>query len=164
MPDQKLHHASAAKTSQKLKVEVVATRHEDHGVDFQCLWEDADNNWHSGPIVFPYGSGEHDVEFKLDDRSGLNLNFQRDADNAIWFNADCCPTGANGDDKGQIHDKQVVINDKKLKLRNLNSGDACNLHYALRFTGDAWTSPDGTRHQEPYCYDPEFRNRGGISR
>lgn len=166
MSDQKLRHASATKVAhkvaQKVDIDVIATRHEDHGVDFVCLWQDANRNWHSGPIVFPYDSGEHDVEFKLDDRTGLNLNFEASASNAIWFNANSCPTSASGDDKGQIRDKQVMSTDKKLKLKNLNTGDPCDLHYALRFTGDSWTSPGGKQHQAPYAYDPEFRNRGGT--
>ena len=163
MPDQKLRHASDPKLSPKINVDVIATRHEDNGVDFICMWQDANKNWHSGPILFPYGSGEHDVEFKLDDRSGLNLNFENNVSDAIWFNVDCCPTSSNGSDKGQIRDKQVMSSDKKLKLKNLNT-DECTLHYALRFSGNSWTSPGGKNHQPPYVYDPEFRNRGGGGR
>jgi len=168
MPDQKLHHAAASRVArsldQKIDVDVVAARHEDNGVDFQCLWQDANGNWNSGPIIFPRNSGEHDVEFQLDDRTGLNLNFEANASDAIWFNVDCCPTSGSGDDKGQIRDKLVVAGKKKLTLKNLNEGNPCDLHYALRFTGDSWTSPGGKQHQGPYTYDPEFRNRGGTSR
>jgi hypothetical protein len=165
MPDQKLHHAAASRVArnlaQKIEVEVIVTRHEDKGVDFVCLWQDASNIWHSGPIVFPRNSGEHDIELKLDDRSGLNLVFESAATDAIWFNVDCCPTSASGDDKGQIRDKQVVAGRKKITLKNLNSGNPCVLHYALNFTGDSWTNPGST---QSYAYDPEFRNRGGTSR
>lgn len=144
---------------QKIEVDVIATRHEDLGVDFLCMWEDSSGNWHSGPIEFPYRSGDHEVEFKLDDRSGLHLNFEKNAGDAIWFDLNSCPKSAGGSDNGQITDKQVTANDK-LKLKNLNS-QACTLHYALRFTGDSWTSPGGKQHNGPYSYDPEFRNRGG---
>jgi hypothetical protein len=168
MSDQKLHHAAASRVAgkgraQKFDVNVIAARHEDEGVDFICLWEDANGDWHSGPITFPRNSGEHDVEFKLDDRTGLNLAFEASGSNAIWFNADCCPTSASGDDKGQIHDRHVETGNKKLKLKNRNSS-ACNLHYALRFTGNSWTSPGGKQHNAPYVYDPEFRNEGGTNR
>jgi hypothetical protein len=142
-------------------VSVIATRHEDEGVDFHMLWQDSNKNWHSGPIVLPRNSGEYDVEFKLDDRTGLNLNFLANANEAIWVNADTCPTSASGNDKGQIKDKAVKTTDKKLTLRNTNE-DRCVLHYALRFSGNSWTNSAGKVHSAPFVKDPEFRNGGRV--
>jgi hypothetical protein len=149
-------------TGTKIDVDVVATRHEDKGVDFVCTWQDGNGPWYSGPIVLPRQSGERDIEFKLDDKTGLKLNFETSANSAIWIKEGSCPTSGHGnDDKGQIKDKQVDTNDKKLTLKNLNT-EECVLHYALRFTGDSWTSASGVKHEPPYVYDPEFRNGGGT--
>jgi len=144
---------------QKVEVDIVATRHEDDGVAFTCMWEDSKGHWHSGPVEFPYRSGEHDVEFELKDRTGLHLEFEKDVDDAIWFEVGQCPKGPGGNDQNQIVDK-TRASKAKLTLKNLNS-DACTLYYALRFTGDSYTSPGGNKHSGPYAYDPEFRNRGG---
>jgi hypothetical protein len=42
-----------------------------------------------------------------------------------------------------------------LKVVDANSGAACTLHYALRFSGDALGSGP------PYVFDPDIRNGGG---
>lgn len=146
--------------SVNVEVTVLATLHDDHGVEFDCSWRDDSGAWHSGPIEFPYGASKNKLKFVLDDRTGLDLEFLDQPHDAIWFEADACPTEANGTDLGQITDKEVhkdavSSKRKKLTLTNLNTQE-CSLHYALRFTGE----PLDTQ-QPPYVCDPELRNRGG---
>jgi hypothetical protein len=148
-----------------VRVNVLAARHDEDGVSFHCTWEDSAGMSHSGPIDFPFGSGRNRVSFELDDRTGLNLEFHEQPHDAIWFQTNACPVAANGADLGQITDKQVhkgllTRKRKKLTLTNRNT-QACNLHYALRFTGRPWTNSQGQTHQPPYACDPEFRNNGG---
>ena len=143
-----------------INVTVLATRHEDDGVDFHCAWQDNSGHWYSGPIVLPKGSGTHEVAFELDDKTNLGLKFMGKGDEAIWVNADRCPKSAHGNnDKGQIKDRNVA-SDRRLTLQNLND-DACVLHYALRFTGRPWTSPNGKQHHPPYMKDPELGSAVG---
>jgi hypothetical protein len=147
--------------SHRLGVNVLATLNEDVGVDFQISWNIDGGNTFSGPIFLPRDSGYYDVDFDLDDRTGLRLKFMPSIDDAIWINSAYCPyQGAGNDEKGQIKDKDHASN-SKLKLKNENFGDSCVLHYRLRFDGDAWTSPCGNNFAPPYSKDPEFRNGGG---
>lgn len=142
-------------------VNVVATLHEDDGVEFQCSWKGDDGAWHSGPITFPYGSSNNKLTFDLDDKTKLNLRFEANAADAVWLNEGCCPTNGNGDDLGQITDRDVDRGSKKkLTFKNLNT-EECTLHYALRFTGDSWTNAAGKTFSPPYVKDPELRNSGG---
>lgn len=146
--------------SHDMEVKVVATRNEDEGADFQITWEDDDGYWHNGPIVLPFDSGEYKIDFDLDDKSGLNMKFESTPGDAIWINADSCPVAGHGnDDKSQITDKRVA-SQTKLKLKNLNAGKACILHYRLRFNGDTWTNASGKTFGPSYSKDPEFRNGG----
>lgn len=145
-----------------VEVTVLATPDGEHGVEFQCKWSDDSGTSHSGPIEFPLGASKNKVKFRLEDRTGLELEFLDQPHEAIWFNADGCPNDGNGTDLGQITDKAVERDPvsskrKKLTLTNLNTQD-CSLHYALRFTGKA---PDSGGQQSLYVCDPELRNRGG---
>ena len=148
--------------SLNVEVTVLATLHDEHGVEFHCTWPDDSGTWHSGPIEFPSGASKNKVKFKLEDRSGLELQFLDQPDDAIWFDATGCPSSGNGNDLGQIKDKTVEKDPvsskrKKLTLTNLNTQE-CSLHYALRFTSKAAQSGG----QQPlYVCDPELRNRGG---
>ena len=146
--------------SKNVEVTVLATLDQNGGVDLQCRWPDDLGAWQSGPIEFPYGAGNNKVKFKLDDQTGLDLEFMDKPGDAIWFEAGKCPDRPDGSDLGQIKDKDVgkdpvTSKRKKLTLTNLNTED-CSLHYALRFDGKAATSA-----APPYVCDPEIRNRGG---
>jgi hypothetical protein len=150
--------------SVNVEVTVLATLHDQHGVEFHCSWPDDSGAWHSGPISFPYGASRNKLKFKLDDKTGLDLEFLDQPHDAIWFDANSCPVDGNGTELGQITDKEVHKDSvsskrKKLTLTNLNTQE-CSLHYALRFTGKALDS--GAKVQKPlYVCDPELRNRGG---
>jgi hypothetical protein len=150
--------------SVNVEVTVLATLHDDHGVEFHCTWPDDSGVVHSGPITFPVGASKNKVKFRLDDKTGLDLQFLDQPNDAIWVDANGCPRDANGTDLGQITDKEVAKDPvsskrKKLTLTNLNT-EECNLHYALRFTGKSARS-GGTAEQPLYVCDPELRNRGG---
>jgi hypothetical protein len=146
----------------KIEVDIRATQGEDGSVEFQCMWRpDSGSVWYSGPIDLPKGSGEHDLEITLDDRSGRDLQFYDKAGDAMWVNIGSCPEkGVPHADKGQIRDKTVVAGKKKLTLKDINE-EACRLLYALRFEGDHWTDPAGKSYP-PYEYDPEIKNGGKV--
>ena len=146
--------------SKNVEVTVAATLGQSGSVDFECLWKDDTGASGSGAIEFPFGAGNNKLQFKLDDRTGLKLEFMDQPDDAIWFSVDGCPHGGPSDDLGQITDKsvetdQVSAKRKRLTLTNLNT-EECTLHYALRFDG----APSGSM-KPPYVHDPEIRNRGG---
>lgn len=150
--------------SVNVEVTVSATLHDENGVEFHCSWPDDSGALQSGPIEFPYGASRNKLKFKLDDQTGLNLEFLDQPHDAIWFNADSCPSTGDGTDLGQITDKEVQkdpVSAKrgKLTLTNLNTQE-CSLHYALRFTGKPLNS-GGKIQNPPYVCDPELRNRGG---
>ena len=150
----------AAKST--IQVDVIATRDWEKGVDFRLRWEYPTGVWNSGPMVFATGDLDRKIEYDLVDETGLNLAFVSSADECIWVTDGPCPTvkPPHGSDKGQIKDKDRASS-KKLKVKNVND-KTCNLHYALRFTGEQWTHPDGTKTFGPnYAYDPEYRNSGG---
>jgi len=146
----------------KIDVEVQAKPRKDGGVKFDHQWRPSDGDeWFKGAIDLPKGSGEHKLEFTLDDTSGKNLEFYGDPGSAMWVNVDSCPqTGKEHDDKKQIHDK-TVASKKKLTLKDVND-EKCDLHYALRFKGDAWTDPVTGTSYPPYEYDPEIKNGGKV--
>lgn len=150
--------------SVNVDVTVLATLHDDDGVQFHCSWRDDSGAWHSGPISFPFGYSKNKVKFRLDDRTGLDLEFLDQTHEAIWFDSDGCPRDRDGSDLGQIADRAVEKDPvsskrRKLSLTNLNT-EECNLHYALRFTGKD-VSVGGGDYSPPYVCDPELRNRGG---
>jgi hypothetical protein len=161
LTDSKARAHAPARPSHKLDVSVLATLNEEEGVDFFCTWQIDSGPTNSGPILLAHDSGEYDVEFDLDDRTGLDLKFLPTVDESIWINSACCPFQASGnDEKGQISDK-ARASKTKLKLKNANLGDPCVLHYRLRFDGHPWTSPNGNNFVPPYSKDPDFRNGGG---
>jgi len=144
--------------SRNVDVTVVATLHQDHEVHFHCMWEDEEGAWHSDAIEFPPGASRNKLKFKLEDRTGLDLQFLDKPHEAIWFDAGKCPCDGHGTDLGQITDRNVEKDPvsakrKKLTLTNLNT-EECSLHYALRFKGKASAT-------KVYACDPELRNRGG---
>ena len=146
--------------SKNVDVTVVATLNPATGVEFECTWQDQSGVPQTGPIEFPFGASQNKVSFRLDDQTGLDLEFLDRPHEAAWFNVDSCPSHGNGTDLGQITDKAVEKDHgsskrKKLKLTNLNT-EECNLHYALRFTGN-----EAGNSAPPYVCDPELRNRGG---
>ncbi|NUT00019.1 MAG: hypothetical protein HOP96_03480 [Sphingomonas sp.] len=144
----------------KIEVEVIATRDWDKGVDFLLRWEFPKNVWNSGAMIFAKDDLDRDLEYTLNDQSGLGLAFETSVNDCIWVSDSGCPTSSGGSDKGQIKDKDRA-SPNKLKLKNKND-TTYNLHYALRFTGSSWTRPDGTKtFNPPYAYDPEYRNTGG---
>ena len=148
--------------SKRIDDDVRATPGKGGGVDFDHQWRPSTGgNWSNGPIDLPKGSGEHKLEFTLNDTSGKNLEFYGDAGSAMWVNVDSCPqTGKAHDDKKQIHDK-TVASKKKLTLKDVND-EKCDLHYALRFKGDPWTDPATGKSYPPYEYDPEIKNGGRV--
>lgn len=150
----------AAPAKHKLGVNVLATLNDDRGVEFYCTWQIDNGPWYSGPILLANRSGDYDVDFDLDDRTGLRLEFMPNVDDAIWINSGCCPfQGACNDEKNQIKDKSIASK-TKLKLKNDNSGEPCVLHYRLWFDGNPWGSSIGNNYVPPYSIDPEFRNGG----
>lgn len=146
----------------QIEVEVRASLAGDGSVQFDSQWRHGnEQQWRPSPIELPKDSGEHDIQFTLDDRTGRNLRFYDNASDAIWVNVGSCPRSANGSDQGQIHGKGVDQgNRKKLKMKDRNSGPACDLHYALRFDGDPWSDPQSNTHCPPYEYDPVIKNGG----
>lgn len=92
-------------------------------------------------------SGEHALEFVLQDHTGMGLKFvERDP---IWVGEDCpCPPppGINSD---QL--TVVDCNDGRLSAVNANSGRERELRYQLNFVAD-----DGSKAD---C-DPIIRNGG----
>lgn len=151
---------SKSATKPTINVEVLATRDWDNGVSFLCLWEYPTGVWNSGAMVFADGDSDRHIEYTLNDKTGLGLDFKNIADEAIWVDFGGCPTAkpAAGSDKGQIKDKNRPAS-KKLKLKNAND-QLCKLHYALRFDGSAYGTPEGN-FGPTYEYDPEYRNGGG---
>lgn len=97
-------------------------------------------------VKLPKDSGARKFDFKLDDRTGLNVRFQSlSADES-----DSCPPqgGMNTD---QITD--IDIGDKKASFTDANSGDARSICYAWHFAcDDPGQSPE---------FDPIIDNGGG---
>lgn len=99
-------------------------------------------------VKLPKDSGARTFDFKLDDRTGLNVRFASlSADES-----DSCPPqgGINTD---QVRD--VDIGDKKASFTDLNSGEARNICYAWHFAcDDPGQSPE---------FDPIIENGGGTN-
>jgi hypothetical protein len=127
-----------------MDVKVTANGEAGAGID----WDIDGKKPHESKIHFGKGTGAHTVKFKLHDASGRDLRF--DTANPIWDHVsetDCPPKGAKS---GQI--EVVDCDDRRLTIRNKNSGNACTLHYQLNFV-------DGGGSAEPV--DPIFHNGGG---
>lgn len=131
-------------------VDVYAYREGDDVLFSQAWKRDGDAKRVKGRIDVPAGQPETPIHFHLHDRTGLRLSFMSPAADAMWVALDECPKCKG--DGGQITHDSVSPN--QLKITDLNTGQPCTLHYALRFDGDAAT--DGP----PYEYDPEIRNGG----
>ena len=98
-------------------------------------------------VKLPKDSGPRTFDFKLDDRTGLNVRFASlSADES-----DSCPP------QGSINTNQVVdvdVSDKKASFTDLNSGPARNICYAWKFAcDDPGQSPE---------FDPIIENGGGT--
>ena len=98
-------------------------------------------------VKLPKDSGRRTFDFKLDDRTGLNVRFQSLSADV----SDSCPPqgGINTD---QVRD--VDIGDKKASFTNANSGEARTICYAWRFACD-----DPVQSPE---FDPIIENGGGT--
>jgi hypothetical protein len=112
--------------------------------------------WKEEPIELPYDSGGHEMMFKLDDDTDLDLYFLNDPSDAIWSQPDTCPT-SKCNAVGQITPVSVEDQGKELRVTNANCGDPVELHYALNFGGKP--STEGP----PYSHDPIIKNGGGTN-
>lgn len=95
------------------------------------------------------GSGQHAIEFRLQDHTGRNLQF--DTADPIWIDEDapCPPTSGLSTDQLSIAGCTPIA----LSTVNTNDGRARELRYQLNFIGE-----DGTRET---C-DPIIENGGGT--
>lgn len=102
-----------------------------------------------GRLKLPKDSGEHRIDFKLDDHSTKGLRF--DLDDPIWVGEDCpCPPAPG------IHSDQITVvgcQAEKLSTLNANNGRARELRYQLNFLAGDGSSLN--------C-DPVIENGGGI--
>ena len=93
-------------------------------------------------------SGPRRFDFKLDDRTGLNVRFR----SLSVAESESCPPQA-GINSDQISD--IDIDDKKASFTDSNSGDARSICYAWRFAcDDPGQSPE---------FDPIIDNGGGTA-
>ena len=99
-------------------------------------------------MKLPKDSGSHAFDFKLDDRTGLNVRFASlSADEG-----DSCPP-QNGMNTDQI--VAVDISHKKASFTDLNSGPARNICYAWHFAcDDPGQAPE---------FEPIIENDGGTN-
>lgn len=99
-------------------------------------------------VRLPKDSGPHSFDFKLEDRTNLNVRFSSlSADES-----DTCPP-SNG-----IHTDQIVdigIGDKRASFTDVNSGDERTICYAWQFACD-----DPVQRPE---FDPIIDNGGGTA-
>ena len=93
------------------------------------------------------GAPAERIQFKIRDRTGLNLGFDTAAPIDVWEQAGCPPAGVNTD---QI--EIIDCNPNKLTIRNLNTGPERTLHYQLNVVAS-----NGDKHP---C-DPIIKNGGG---
>lgn len=141
----------------KINIDVRATRAQTGDVKFDCRWKienDSIGDWKSGPILLPRGPEHYRLVFDLDDKSGRKLLFYSDPAEALYVQVGSCPS-APGNGGGQIDFETVDTNKKKLTIKDYNRDPPCDLHYMLRFDGDAYGACP------PYEHDPEIRNGGG---
>lgn len=97
-------------------------------------------------VKLPKDSGRRAFEFKLEDRTGMNVRFSSfSADES-----DSCPP-RNGINTDQIVD--IGIGDKRASFTDVNSGDARTICYAWQFAcDDPGQAPE---------FDPIIDNGGG---
>jgi hypothetical protein len=151
-----------------VEVKVSASLDKNGRVEFDSCWHgDADpaGVWHPSPVDLPKGSGEHLVEFSVDDQTGLDLEFYSNPNSSkkkyqsVWVQVDTCPQGGNGPHHKQIREK-VRKSGQSLTFKDKNDTQ-CDIHYNLRFKGKPGHQADNpARPCPPYEYDPIIRNRG----
>lgn len=126
-------------------------------VAFDHEWEAPGKPKKKGRIEVDYKAYMVPITFHLNDETGLKLNFYSNAQEAMYVcPAPTCPTAAGNGGQIQFGDAKK----DKLEVVDANTGDACDLKYALRFDGDPNTAG---QESAPYVYDPELRNGGGGS-
>jgi hypothetical protein len=105
----------------------------------------------------------YQVEFDLDDQTGMDLRFPSNAKDAMWTSdgsqngVPSCPESAHHND--EFRATGVLGNGKKLTVRNEDS-KVENIAFTLRFL------PDGKYASDPknyIHYDPVVENRNGGS-
>lgn len=105
---------------------------------------------HDSVIDLPKKSGNHTLDFQLDDRTDLGFRFN-DRD-PIWVHqndqGDCPPQGINSE---QI--SVVSCKPKKLSISDQNDGDPCTLHYLLNLVDASG---------QPTSIDPIIKNGGST--
>jgi hypothetical protein len=146
--------------TKQIEVDVLASLSANNSVHFDSVWRrKGESVWHTSPIELGRGSGDHEIELHLDDRTGLALRFYEDPDEAVWMNIGQCPTASSRSDKKQIKDKKTdKWNRKKLCFTDVND-EECELHFALRFDGERSIDTEEKAYP-PYEYDPIIRNGG----
>lgn len=128
-------------------------------VKFDHIWDLRGNPKNKkGTIDIPPGQPSTEIKFTLiEDKTGLDLEFYSDPDDAMWVDlAPNCPNqpGGGGQITFQSSSKKV------LRVDDANAGQPCDLKYALRFYGMSKTI-DGRDYKPPYEYDPDLKNGGG---
>jgi hypothetical protein len=125
-------------------------------VEFDHEWDAPGKPKKKGKIEVDYGAYMVPITFHLRDETGLGLEFYSTAQDAMYVGiGPDCPTGQGN--AGQIQFNSAPKKDK-LEVVDANTGDACDLKYTLRFSGN----PNAAgKESAPYEYDPELRNGGG---
>jgi hypothetical protein len=153
--ERKSAHKKAGRAN-KVVVRVFANKVRDEVV-FTHDWAANGGHAQDPPIDLPKKSGPWDIDLQLHDSTGLGLEFESaNPDDVMWVRKKKgCPTRKG--DGGQLEFKSVTTigtNGKLdlLEVTNANKGNACKLHFMLRFKAGS----------EPYQYDPIIRNRGTV--
>lgn len=126
-------------------------------VKFDEEWEVIGvNGKHTNPIVIPFKQPPTNIQFHLDDDTGLHLRFYDEPRDAIYVSVGTeCPK-SRGDGDGQITFRSS--SHQLLKIRDANMGDPCDMKYTLRFEGDDNIAGN---QEQPYVHDPDLKNGGG---
>lgn len=96
-------------------------------------------------IKFREKSGKTEVEFKLDDKTDMDLRF--DCRGPFWDAKNC---KSNCPNDGDTSDQTEVLECKSDKLTVLNkNSEECTVKYKMYFTD---------RHGGRHCVDPEWKN------
>lgn len=118
----------------------------------EICWDDnrvkfipASSGSKKGPVIHLTDPAEAELIFDLDDRTGLRLEFEKSAGDAIWIErgTSCPPGPGNGSGEFVIDRPQA----RKLRVvdRHTTNHEYC---YALRFTSDVG----------PQKFDPIIKN------
>jgi hypothetical protein len=129
----------------------------DGDVVFTHDWSANGGPFEDPPVRLPRGRPDWDLTYRLYDRTGRNLQFPGDAEDAMWVIVSSkkqCPTGkANGSGHvsfGNVSSTGPHGRRDMLTVSDDNRGAACTLQYMLRFDPDP----------EEYKYDPVITNGG----